>query len=250
MQGIKQHLKNLKLSGIYRSLEERLSYAENNSLPYKEFLEILLEDEANNRKGNNYKKRCLQAKFPCKKTIEEFDFSFQPSIDKKQINTLTTCQFIEKAKNIVFIGKPGTGKTHLSLSIGIKGLQKGYKVLFTSVGEMLKNLHSSKADNSYAKKVKEYLTPHLLILDELGFKKIPDYSADDFFDIISKRYEKGSTIITTNKSIDQWGEIFSDSILASAISDRIIHHSEIIKVMGPSYRRKNIVNSEVKDEEV
>ena len=244
MNAIKEHLRNLKLSGIYRTLEERVDYAEKNSLPYKEFLGILLEDEANSRKGNNYKKRCLQAKLPCKKTIENFDFSFQPSIDKKQINTLTTCEFIKEAKNIVFIGKPGTGKTHLSLSIGIKGLQKGYKVLFTSAGEMLKNLHSSKADNSYAKKVKEYLEPHLLILDELGFKKIPDYSADDFFDIISKRYEKGSMIITTNKPIDQWGEIFSDSILALAISDRIIHHSVIIKVMGPSYRRKDIVNSQ------
>ncbi len=151
-----------------------------------------------------------------------------------------TCRFIKEAKNIVFIGKPGTGKTHLSISIGIKGLQKGYKVLFTSVGEMLKNLHSSKADNSYCKKVKEYLEPHLLILDELGFKKIPDYSADDFFDIISKRYEEGSLIITTNKPIDQWGEIFSDNILASAISDRIVHHSVIIRVSGPSFRTKDM----------
>ena len=109
---------------------------------------------------------------------------------------------------------------------------------------MLKNLHSSKADNSYSKKIREYLDPHLLILDELGFKKIPDYSADDFFDIISKRYEKGSLIITTNKPIDQWGEIFSDNILTSAISDRIIHHSEIIKVIGPSFRRKDIINKQ------
>lgn len=240
MSSIKENLRNFKLSGISNTLEERLSYAEKNSLPYREFLEILLEDEANSRKGNNYKKRCLQAKLPSKKTVEDFDFSFQPCIDKKQINDLITCRFIKEAKNIVFIGKPGTGKTHLSISIGIKGLQKGYKVLFTSVGEMLKNLHSSKADNSYSKKVKEYLDPHLLILDELGFKKIPDYSADDFFDIISKRYEEGSLIITTNKPIDQWGEIFSDNILASAISDRIVHHSVIIRVSGPSFRTKDM----------
>ena len=224
---IKANLKQFKLSGMARTFEERVHYAEKNSIPYREFLEILLEDEANNRKDNNYKKRCLQARLPAKKTIEEFDFAFQPSLDKKQINTLATCQFIKETKNIIFIGKPGTGKTHLSIGIGIKGLQKGYKVLFTGVGEMLKNLHSSKADNSYSKKIREYLDPHLLILDELGFKKIPDYSADDFFDIISKRYEKGSLIITTNKPIDQWGEIFSDNILTSAISDRIIHLEEM-----------------------
>jgi DNA replication protein DnaC len=244
MNGIQQKLKEFKLSGMGRTFQERLDYAEKNSMPYKEFLEILLEDEGNNRKDNNYKKRCLQARLPSKKTIEDFDFSFQPSIDKKQINTISTCQFIKETKNIIFVGKPGTGKTHLSIGIGIKGLQKGHKVLFTGVGEMLRNLHSSKADNSYTKKVREYLAPDLLILDELGFKKIPDYSADDFFDIISKRYEKGSLIITTNKPIDQWGEIFSDNILASAISDRIVHHSEIIKVMGPSFRSKNIVKNQ------
>lgn len=244
MSRVKEHLKELKLSGIARTFPERIDYAEKNAMPYKEFLEILLEDEMNNRKDNNYKKRCLQGRLPSKKTIEDFDFSFQPSIDKKQINTLTTCQFIEETKNIIFIGKPGTGKTHLSIGLGIKGLQKGYKVLFTSASEMLRHLHSSKADNSYNKKVKEYLTPDLLILDELGFKKIPDYTADDFFDIISKRYEKGSLIITTNKPIEQWGEIFSDNILASAISDRIIHHSVIIKVMGPSYRRKDVSHNQ------
>jgi len=244
MTSIEENLKEFKLSGIARTFQERLNYAEKNSMPYREFLEILLEDEGNNRRGNNYKKRCLQARLPSKKTIEDFNFSFQPSIDKKQINEITTCQFIKEARNIIFIGKPGTGKTHLSIGIGIKGLQKGHKVLFTGVGEMLRNLHSSKADNSYSKKMKEYLNPELLILDELGFKKIPDYSADDFFDIISKRYEKGSLIITTNKPIDQWGEIFSDNILASAISDRIIHHSMIIKVMGPSFRRKDITENQ------
>ena len=249
MNSIKETLRQFKLSGIYNNIEERLSYAEKSSISYREFLEILLEDEVNNRKSNSYKKRCLQAKLPSKKTIEDFDFSFQPSIDKKQISDLATCQFLKEAKNVVFIGKPGTGKTHLSIGVGIKGLQKGYKVLFIEVSEMLRALHSSKADNSYSKKVKEYLDPDLLILDELGFKKIPDHSADDFFDIISKRYEKGSVIITTNKPIDQWGDIFSDNILASAISDRIIHHSIIIRAAGSSFRTKDIKNSEVAKEQ-
>ncbi|MBU0694183.1 MAG: ATP-binding protein, partial [Candidatus Omnitrophica bacterium] len=143
-------------------------------------------------------------------------------------------------KNIVFIGNPGTGKTHLSIAIGIRALKKGYKVLFTSVSDLLHSLNTAKADNSYYQKINFYLTPDLLILDELGFKKLPNYSADDFFEIISRRYEKGSSIITTNKPFEQWSDIFTDHILASAILDRIVHYSTIIKINGPSYRAKSL----------
>ena len=132
------------------------------------------------------------------------------------------------------------GKTHLSISIAIKALMKGYKVLFTPVAEMLHNLNAAKADNTYYQKVDYYLKPDLLILDELGFKRLPGYSADDFFEIISKRYEKGSIIITTNKTFEQWGDIFTDNILASAILDRVVHYSTIIKINGPSYRAKDL----------
>ena len=132
------------------------------------------------------------------------------------------------------------GKSHISVSIAIKALLKGYNVLFTQVSEMLQELHQSKADNSYYKKLNYYIKPDLLILDELGFKKVPNYSADDFFEVISKRYEKGSVIITTNKNFEEWGNIFADNILASAIIDRVVHHSTIVKVNGDSYRTKNV----------
>ena len=240
MNTLKIKLRDFKLAGIYNSLEERLSYAKDKSLSHREFLELLLEDENNNRRDNSYKKRYAKAKFPQRKTIEDFDFSFQPSIDKKIINDCLTCNFIREKRNVVFIGNPGTGKSHLSTAIGMNALLKGFKVLFTSVSEMLQNLNASKADNSYYQKVIFYLAPDLLILDELGFKKLPDYSADDFFEIISKRYEQGSIIITTNKSFEQWGDIFTDNILASAILDRIVHYSEIIKINGQSYRSKNL----------
>lgn len=240
MQLLKSRLREFKLSGIYNSIEERLSYAKEKSLPYAEFLELLFEDEINNRRDNSYKKRYTQAKLPSRKTIEDFDFSFQPSIDKKVINDCLTCNFIKEKKNIVFIGNPGTGKTHLSIAVGIRALSKGHKILFTSTSEMLQTLNQAKADNSFYQKVTYYLTPELLILDELGFKKLPNYSADDFFEIISKRYEKGSLIITTNKTFEQWGDIFADNILASAILDRIVHHSTIIKINGHSYRSKNL----------
>lgn len=240
MNLLKSRLRDFMLSGIYNSVEERIAYATDKGISYTEFLELLLEDEVNNRRANGYKKRYAKAKLPFYKTIEDFEYNFQPSIDKKIINDCATCQFVPEKKNIVFIGNPGTGKTHLSIAIGIKALTKGYKVLFTSVSEMLQNLHLSKADNSFYQKLKQYLMPDLLILDELGFKKMPSHSADDFFEVISQRYEKGSVIITSNKSFEQWTDIFADSVLSSAIIDRIAHHSVIVKIIGQSYRTKNL----------
>ncbi|MFH1594051.1 MAG: IS21-like element helper ATPase IstB [Candidatus Omnitrophota bacterium] len=240
MNTLKSRLRDFKLSGIYNSLEDRISYAHEKSLSHIELLELLFEDETNNRMNNSYNKRYAKAKLPSHKTLEDFDFSFQPSIDKKIINDCATCNFIKEKKNIVFIGNPGAGKTHLSIAIGVRALMKGSKVYFTSVAEMLQSLNASRADNSYYQKVAFYLAPDLLILDELGFKKLPGYSADDFFEIISKRYEKGSVIITTNKAFEQWGDIVADNVLASAIIDRIAHHSTVIKIDGPSYRAKNL----------
>ncbi len=240
MNLLKSRLRDFMLSGIYNSVEDRVAYANEKSLSYTEFLELLLEDEANNRRTNSYKKRYGKAKFPYYKTLEDFDYGFQPSIDKKIINDCATCQFIAEKKNLVFIGNPGTGKTHMSIGIGIKALTKGYKVLFTSVSEMMQNLHFSKADNSFYQKLGQYLASDLLILDELGFKKMPAYSADDFFEVISKRYEKGSVIITSNKSFEQWADIFADSVLSSAIIDRIAHHCSVVKINGQSYRTKNL----------
>lgn len=240
MKQLLSRLRSFKLAGIVNNLETRINYANNNSLSYQQFLELICEDEYNNRTDNNYKKRFAKAKIPAVKKIEDFDFSFQPSIDTKLINDALTCGYIERKKNVIFIGSPGTGKTHLAIALAFQALHKGYEVMFTTVTEMLYKLHISKADNSYYKKLQEYLSPDLLVLDELGFKKLPDYSGTDFFDVISKRYEKGACIITTNKAFEQWGDIFADNVLSSAILDRIVHHALTFKITGPSYRSKDI----------
>lgn len=240
MNTLLSRLKAFKLSGMAANLKERSAYAQSEQLSYLQFLELLCEDEHNNRQQNNYRKRLLKAKIPANKTLDDFDFTFQPSIDRKQLNDVYTGQFIREAANVIFIGHPGTGKTHLAIAIGLNALAKGFKVLFTGVGEMLDQLHMAKADNSYYKKLKDYLSPDLLILDELGFKALPDYAADDFFEVASKRYEQGACMITTNKSFQQWKDIFGDSVLASAILDRLVHHATVFKINGPSYRTKNL----------
>ena len=231
-------LRNLKLSGIAKTLEVRNEQAIREKLSYMEFLELLIEDELANRKDNSYKKRFQKAHFPFTKTLEEYDFNFQPTLNRQEIYNLATCEFIRKKENVVFIGPPGTGKTHLSISIGIKALQQGYKVIFTTVSDMMSALFESKADNSYAQKLKYYLSSDLLILDELGFRKLNEHIVDQFYEIISQRYEKGSLIITSNKTFDEWGNIFWDSILASAILDRIVHHSHLVFIKGESFRMR------------
>ncbi len=244
METLRQTLRGFKLAGMLMTLEERIEYANEKQLSYQEFLNMLCEDEANNRRDNSYKKRYIKAKLPAHKTVEDFDFSFQPSLNKKQINDALTCQFIKEKRNIIFIGNPGTGKSHLSMAIALRALSKDFKVIFVTVSELLYQLHIAKADNSYYKKINEYLMADLLVLDELGFQKFPQYSVDDFFEVISKRYEKGSLIITTNQPFEQWGNIFGDTILAEAILDRVIHHSMIFTIKGPSYRSKVIKKKE------
>lgn len=246
MQSLISDLRAFKLSGMAFSLEERLIYAQTNKLSYKDLLELLCEDEKSTRKDNNYKRRKNAAKLPSIKRLEDFDFSFQPTIDQKTIADLATCQFINAKENIILVGQSGTGKTHLAISFAIKALSKEYSVYFTTVSDLLYNLHIAKADNSYPRKLKQIVNYDLLILDELGFKQLPKYSSDDFFAIISKRYEHKSTIITTNKEIEEWNDIFDEEVLTRAIVDRLMHHASIFNIRGKSYRMKKFKKQEVK----
>mgnify|MGYP001605615932 FL=1 len=204
-------LREFKLSGIIRTLDVRLAEANNQNLSYREFLELLLEDEVNQRSDNKRKRLYGGAHLPFEKGLEDFDFTFQPSVKKTEMMELATLNFIVKHENIIFIGQPGTGKTHLSVALGLKALGQGYTVLFTSVADMITTLEQSRADLSYQKKIQQYVKPDLLVLDELGYKSMAESTVEDFFEIVSRRYEKGSIIITSNRDFQEWGKIFLSS---------------------------------------
>jgi DNA replication protein DnaC len=235
---VKKGLVQLKLAGIAKSIEDKIDYATEAKLSFLEFIKILLETEFSSRKNNSLRKRANKSKLPQTKKIEDYDFKFQPSLNKLQILNLSSCDFIEKKENIILMGKPGTGKTHLACAIGLKALFKGYKVLFTTAHELIKELHQSKADGTYYMKLSSYVKPDLLIIDEIGFKKFTQHGVDDLFEIINQRYENKPIIITSNKPFEDWSNILFDPVLASAITDRLVHHSQVISIKGESYRAK------------
>lgn len=239
LQEIQKKLRLFMLSGMVESLDLRVKQAKDENLGYTEFLGLLLEDEVAKRADNRKHRLYKGARLPFEKDLADFDFTFQPSIRKQEIVEFATCHYLEKRENIIFVGLPGTGKTHLSVALGLQALGRGKTVLFSSVWEMINNLQQSRADYSYQRKIQAYLKPDLLILDELGYRSLADETVEDFFEIVSRRYEKGSIIITSNRPIHQWDSVFIDKTLTTAIVDRLMHHCSVIEIKGESYRFKN-----------
>lgn len=235
---IEKKLRELHLSGMIPTLEARCKQATEDSLGYAEFLGLLLEDETDKRTDTRNHRLYKNAHLPFEKGIEDFDFTFQPSLKKQEILELSTLRFLDKKGNILFLGQPGTGKTHLSVALALQALGHGKTVLFTSVWEMINTLQQSRADYSYQKKIQFFLKPDLLIMDELGYRSMAEKTVEDFFEIVSRRYEKGSIIITSNRSISEWDKVFIDKTLTTAVLDRLLHHCSVIEIKGDSYRFK------------
>ena len=214
MEALKTKLRNLKLSGMVKSLESRNQFALDNKASYIEFIELLVEDETVNRQANSFNKRLKTSRLNTQKDLDSFDFNYQPELDKANLMDLAACRFIQQKRNIVLMGNPGTGKTHLANALGIEAIKKGYHVLFLHINDLIDKFNTANADGTKNRLIRQLTNLHLLILDELGFKKLPNDAIDDFFEVIRKRYETGSMIITSNRNFEDWGAIFGDYTMA------------------------------------
>lgn len=236
---IEQQLTKLKLSWIRENYRSVTEHAIHNKNSYLDYLETLLEGESECRMQRNTERKIKQARFPVIKTLEQFDWHWPKEIDRMQVEQSFGLGFISQKSNVVLIGNVGVGKTHLATALGYKACQKGYKVLFQNTVEAINNLLSAQKRYTLKEEMKKYITPDIVVLDELGYLPIDKSGADLLFQIISNRYEKGSTIITTNKPYKEWPEIFNqDNTVTSAVLDRILHHCETIVIKGTSYRIK------------
>lgn len=231
------HYLNLPASlNHYKNL---LETAGKENLSHEEFLRRLLSLESSSKFERQIASRIAQAKFPVIKTIESFDFNHPASVPKQKILHAAELSFIHEAGGIVFIGPTGVGKSHLAIAIGYKAASAGIRTLYTRAVDMINYLIASQSDHSLHKAMKVYSNPRLLIIDEVGYLPFDKQGSDHFFNVISSRYEKGSVVLTTNRAFKDWGKIFHDNTVASAIIDRLVHHSEVIKIEGASYRVKN-----------
>jgi DNA replication protein DnaC len=238
-QHLKSALKRLKLSGLLSSLEVRLQEAQGNHLSHLEFLELIIGDEISLREDRAIERRVRAAGFRELKSIEDFDFSFNPSINRRLIMDLATCRFIREQRDILFTGPPGVGKSHLAQALGHQAAKMGSVVLYRSIFDTVGELNQAEALNENEKVMRRYLRPDLLIIDDMGLKKLPKQSGEYLFEIIMRRYELRSTIMTSNRPLDEWGKLVGDVPTATAILDRFLSRADIIQITGKSYRLRD-----------
>ena len=238
LERLGEYLLKLRLFKSRERLEALLQDAAARELAYADFLEQVLSEEVAAKTSKNVTMRTAMARFPFVKPLETFDFSYQPSIDKKQVLTLASCHFIEHGDNDLVLGPPGVGKSHLEVALGLKAIASGYRVLFSTAANLIAALTKAHAEGRLDEKLKFYTTPRLLIIDEIGYLPIERLGANLFFQLISRRYERGPMILTSNQSFAAWGDVFGDRVIATAILDRLLHHAVTLNIRGNSYRLK------------
>ncbi len=231
-------LKQLRLSGILATLEERHRQAVDGQWSYIEFLERLLQDEVERRNQKQLGLRLRRAAFQADKTLERFDFSFNPQLNRQQILELATCQFVERKEPVLICGPTGVGKSHLAQGLGHAACRRGYDVIYVNTAKMLQHLNGGRADGTYERRMLSLVRADLLILDDFGLKPLRPPAPEDFYDVINERYERGATIVTSNRALSEWPQLFGDPLLASSGLDRLFHNAHVLVVTGESFRAR------------
>jgi len=230
------HLKHLRLSGILETLDARNRQAIEGKWSYVEFLSRLLEDEVERRAQKQLVLRLRRATLNTTKTLETFDFQFNPTINRQQILALAACDYIHERRNVLICGPTGVGKTHVAQALGQEACRQGFQVVYTNTHKMLQHLNGGRADGSWERRLNVYLRPDLLILDDFGLKPLQHPAPEDLYDVINERYERGSVMLTSNRAPAEWPDLFRDPLLASAGLDRLMHRAEVVIIRGASFR--------------
>jgi DNA replication protein DnaC len=232
---IRRNARELKLLGLADSADALIERAERAQLGYREFLDLVLEDEVGVLEGRRYDSRLKLSALPHHKTLDDFDASFQPELDPKRLSELRSLRFLERRISLLIFGPPGVGKSHIAVGLAMEALRRGYLVRYTTLDDLVRGLREADALGKLSTKLSQLQRPQLLILDEAGFMPLDRADANRLFQVVKRRYTRGSTIVTSNKSASEWAELFGDEVLAAAILDRLLHDAEVL-TNGPSWR--------------